>query len=314
MEFDMSIITQARESFNDILFDPLQNHIVHYNKNDFYASAIWGAVFFEAFLVKLAEDNGIDVQEQSLNNIISKLKSKPKYLPDGLMKHLDAIRMIRNGLVHHTDTRKTTTIKVDADTIYDKLQSLLQWYFINNPHTKNNQIAIEETNQKMVNVFVSTISPHTIEQVFFQQTFFYKLRKEGINPVRVVFDDFDKKDPLAKVQAVIQSCAATIVLGLERSHAYFLRSREGSPKEKEETHIIHSSGWLHIEAGISYALGHKVFVLCESKIVSDGIFDRDWNSFPVVALEEMDPENPKITDFIKHVSRAVKTEDHKRQY
>ena len=35
MELDVQIITRARESFNDILFDPLKNHIIHYKKNDY---------------------------------------------------------------------------------------------------------------------------------------------------------------------------------------------------------------------------------------------------------------------------------------
>ncbi len=69
----------------------------------------------------------------------------------------------------------------------------------------------------------------------------------------------------------------------------------------EENHVIYTSGWLHIEAGMALALKQNVYVLSEKNIVSDGIFDRDWNSCNVIEIDSLDNYENKIDDFISYV-------------
>ena len=104
-------------------------------------------------------------------------------------------------------------------------------------------------------------------------------------PVRCELTDFDKKDPMKKVKETIEKCKAAIVIGLERSHVYYFKDKEGSREESENTHRKYTSSWLQIESGMAIALGKEVFVLCQKDIHSDGIFDRFWNSYPPIELE-----------------------------
>ena len=55
---------------------------------------------------------------------------------------------------------------------------------------------------------------------------------------------------MEKVRRYIEECHGIIVLGLERSHAYFYRDKEGSEKELEATHRRYSSAWLQLETGM----------------------------------------------------------------
>ncbi|MEA2020100.1 MAG: hypothetical protein U9N59_16855, partial [Campylobacterota bacterium] len=70
----------------------------------------------------------------------------------------------------------------------------------------------------------------------------------------------------------------------------------------EENHVIYTSGWIHIESGMAISLGQEVFMLAEKNIVSDGIFDRDWNSFPIIeidSLEEYEIQIEKLIAIVK---------------
>ena len=309
MKTDIKLITKARNNFNELLFEPLKNHIIRVEKEEYYESAIWGAIFFEAFIFHLAAQKGANVSKKSvnLNSVIEELRkinNQAKFIEDGYLKYFDSIRDTRNGLMHHTEINKNKNlIESDANSIHNKIIEILKWYLETLEVEVKSKKAIG-TND-LIPVFISTISPHTPEQVFFQEEFYYKLEENGLKPIKVEFDDFDKKDPMNKVKETIENCKATIVLGMERSHAYFIKTREGSDKESEETHIIHTSGWLHLEAGMAIASGQNIFVLCEKNIIGEGIFDRDWNSYPVIEIEDLDSCTDIVDKFIEHVKRSL---------
>jgi len=258
----------------------------------------------------LAKEKGINVTKKSanLNSVIEELRKHNNlemFIEDGFLKYFDSIRSTRNSLVHDTQiTKKQEVIKVDADNIYRKIMEILEWYFFKYIQEDNKEDNKES--KSLIPVFISTINPHTPEQVFLQVSLYDEMYKNGLEPIRVEFTDFDKKDPMKKVVNTIKSCKETIVLGLERSHAYFLKSREGSKKETEENHVIYTSGWLHIEAGMAISLGQNVFVLAEKNIVSDGIFDRDWNTCPVIEIDSLDNYESIIESFIQEVSKKLK--------
>ncbi len=122
------------------------------------------------------------------------------------------------------------------------------------------------------------------------------LRQRAMEPVRVVMDEYDRRDPVGKIVATLQRCDACLCVGLERSHAYLLCEREGGEKSRETMHSFYSSGWLNLEAGAAFALGLPVLVMCESRIVSDGVFDRDWNSSAPYVIEgsPLSVEDPAV--------------------
>ena len=156
---------------------------------------------------------------------------------------------------------------------------------------------LSATDATVIEDIISTITPHTFEQSEFIEEFCSKLKSIGIKPVRCVMTDFDRRNPMEKVRRYIEGCHGIIVLGLERSHAYFYRDKEGSEKELEATHRRYSSAWLQLGTGMAIGMGKDVFVLCQKNLYGDGIFDRNWNSYTPVELEmPLDMNDPMIKE------------------
>ena len=84
--------------------------------------------------------------------------------------------------------------------------------------------------------FVSTVTPHNDIQVRFIESFCRRLFTLGVEPVFLKQTSYDKKDPIGRVSSQIASCDFVIVLGLERSHAYYLKDKELSKQESEQVH------------------------------------------------------------------------------
>ena len=206
--------------------------------------------------------------------------------PGDITDRCNTIRTLRNRLVHDKGLKKTT-IEEDACTIYINLREILEWYC-----KKASPISIVDKELKeeiideeeLLPVFISTLNPDNEKQRFFLSGFKERLRKIGIMPVTCEFNFYDGKDPLLKVRNEISRCKAMIVIGLERSNAYYIKDKEGSKKENVETHRKYTSGWLHLEAGMANALGKEVFVLCQYDIYSDGIFDRQLEHISCIGI------------------------------
>ncbi len=157
-----------------------------------------------------------------------------------------------------------------------------------------------------VRLFVSTITPDNGRQAYFLETLLERLHKVGIEPVRLHPTQFHRLDPIGYARNEIKVCHGLFAIGLERSHAYFLRDREGTSRETEETHRRYTSGWLHLEAGIAHALGLDVFVLCQVDICNDGIFDRKWNTYPVTEIASLDDDSPDLMTLLDHLAEWAK--------
>lgn len=296
-------------------FGHLRECCFAFEAKEYFASAIWGAVFLEAFLGDLITDLDIgDSGSNDLNNRIQQLqryanshgRQKPD-IPDEVVKRCHEVRNTRNRLVHHTGLTKTTLAQ-DAQYIVAGLNVILEWYreFQGDvPTGEAGGTKPGDEAESGIRIFMSTITPHSQRQQYFLESLFGKLREIGVCPVRLVPDIFHKTDPIYFVRQKIESCQAVIVLGLERSHAYFLRDKEGSESEAEEMHRRYTSGWLHLEAGLANALGLPVFVACEKTLCGDGIFDRSWNSYPVTELSNLDPDSPELLHFLNYVRQWV---------
>lgn len=150
-------------------------------------------------------------------------------------------------------------------------------------------------------VFISTISPHEDRQAKFLDDFFWRLEKIGIKPVHFKPTQFDRRDPFGAVRRQLEACHGVIVVGLERTHVYFSRDKEGTEKQTEEIHRKYTSGWLHLEAGMANALNLEIFVLCQKDLCSDGIFDRWWNTYTVMELTSLDCNSPEMEEFLAHL-------------
>jgi hypothetical protein len=203
-----------------------------------------------------------------------------------VLDYCDGARIARNGLVH-ARANPGTSVEAFSLTIRTYLVQILglalPWFAQMSPATKAKVEAAPDT-RTIARVFLSTISPHLPRQEAFLRDLRAAMRTLGLEPVAVEPDEYDARDPVGKILATLRRCDALLCVGLARSHAYFLREKEGSAKELEVTHRFYTSAWLHLEAGAAFALGKPVIVLCEESIASDGVFDRSWNSSPPYQL------------------------------
>jgi hypothetical protein len=59
---------------------------------------------------------------------------------------------------------------------------------------------------------------------------------------------------------------------------------------------------------LANAQGRDVFVVCQGGICSDGIFDRDWNTYPVTELTSLDASSPELDELFEHLAEWVETQ------
>jgi hypothetical protein len=292
------------EKFEFFLYEPylseanyshLQNCAMAFREEQYFASAIWGSVFLEGFLAEIFRDLNVEKNDfKVLNDYIEHLKNLKKRekgieitVPQEMINKCNLIREIRNGLVHDTGYSKGS-IKSEAQTVLNSITILLDLYKKHFP-IKDEIVRNDEEDlikeENLIPVFISTINPDTEIQNYFIELFYNRLRKIGIKPVRAVLDDYDENRPMERIVEFLEECEGIIVIGLERSHAYFLRDRVGGVKQEDKMHTKYTSSWLHLEAALAHALGKDVFVTCQLDIYSDGIFDREWNSYKVIEFK-----------------------------
>ena len=314
-------ILSYKEYFSEITWIHLSNCIKALETKEFLSASIWSAVFVESILkdiLGIVINNSSSTEE--INSLISRLRStlnsmsskieltekEQKALLD-IVRRSDEIRLKRNRLVHDTGLANTE-LESDFGDIYKNILQIIRQYLsteisqrvYTENRNNNSKSTASEIPEPDFPMFISTITPHTFEQSEFIEDFCRELKKIGIKPVRCILTDFDRRDPMEKARKLIEKCNGFIVLGLERSHAYFYRDKEGSPKEKEAVHRRYSSAWLQLETGMAIGMNKEIFVLCQKDLYGDGIFDRSWNSYTPVELEvPLNIHDPKVVEVLQ---------------
>ncbi|MFO0452535.1 MAG: hypothetical protein ACK52I_28410 [Pseudomonadota bacterium] len=285
-------------------------HIDAAGKPDWLAAGVWGAVFLESFLEEVMRARAITLPDRlDLGGAISRLRAE-KDLPHlrTVLDRCESIRLARNALVHAGPLIGDSTV-AHAQTIGVCLREVIRlaeaWF----PSPVTLSPAHDVPGPSIGRVFVSTITPHLPRQASFVRDLSLALRRRQLAPVFVLTDEFDANDPMGKVLSVLRTCDALLCIGLERSHAFLLREKEGSKDEKETAHGYFSSGWLNMEAGAGFALGMPVVVLCEPRIKSEGIFDRTWNSSPPyeMASTPSSVTDPAVQRCLTRLEELVRT-------
>jgi hypothetical protein len=90
-------------------------------------------------------------------------------------------------------------------------------------------------------VFLATITPDQARHRGFLIDLRAELITRRLQPVAVEPLAYDRKAPLKPVAEAMRTCDAVLVVGLERSRAFYVRDREGSDKQAEETNRRYSS-------------------------------------------------------------------------
>ncbi len=322
---EITEIIEKKNYFTELTFRHLSSGLKAFDSAEYLSSAIWSAVFVEALLKDMLFELDGNIHSEELNSLINNLRAFANNYQDKKTSPADKnyyrdiaarcheIRAKRNRLVHDTGVERGM-IDIDARDINNNVILIVKQY-INSSVGK----AIFEKNKARIKrvtsnsearfpIFISSITPHTYEQGEFLNLFCEKLKEIGVEPVRCILTDFDKKDPMGKVRSTIEKCNAVIVIGLERSHVYFYKDKEGSLEEYENVHRKYTSGWLQIESGMAIALNKEVFVLCQKDIHSDGIFDRSWNSYlPIEIDSPLSIEDTNIKLMLEKIQEFVVT-------
>jgi hypothetical protein len=127
-------------------------------------------------------------------------------------------------------------------------------------------------------IFLSVGAAATDEQETFIRAVEDRLRAEGLVPHTLGRSAFSADAPLKTVMNLMDKCAGTVVLAIERS--YFPRGieRRGGPKESPVAETRYPTTWNQIEAAMAYSRGHPLLILIEQGLRHDGLLERgyDW--------------------------------------
>lgn len=279
---------------------------------DWFSVIVWAAVTLEALLeYALHHSNDLEAggsgdARPDLGGMISVLDKQSKTdgtvdrsLPE-VIDRAHSIRVARNMAVHNTGRHKAGLDR-QAEKVCDDIRVILDWWLsAYAPET-------DQLDPPTGSVFLATITPDHPRHRAFLSDLKRGLLERGVQPVSVEMTEYDRKAPLSRVRTAMAECDAVLIVGLERSRAYLVCDREGTPRQVEAKHRRYSSAWLHMEAGLAFGMGldKQVYVVCEEPIWSEGVFDRDWNEFDPIAVPRLDVNEPDIVETLNRIANAV---------
>jgi hypothetical protein len=129
-----------------------------------------------------------------------------------------------------------------------------------------------------LNVFVSVGATATEHQEAFVRAVEDRLRSEGLVPHTVGRNTFGADAPLKTVTDLMDKCAGTVVIALERSYFSAGTEKRGGPKEIALNDVKLPTTWNQIEAAMSYARGLPLLIVVEDGLRNEGLLARghDW--------------------------------------
>ena len=90
---------------------------------------------------------------------------------------------------------------------------------------------------------------------------------------------FSSDAPLKTVTELLDKCAGTVVIALERSFFPTGLEKRGGPKQSQVADIKLPTPWNQIEAAMAYSRGHPLLVIVEQGLKSEGLLEHgyDWH-------------------------------------
>lgn len=128
------------------------------------------------------------------------------------------------------------------------------------------------------NVFVSVGGTATEAQERFVRGVEERLRSEGLIPHTVGRNTFGSDAPLKTITDLMDDCAGTVVIALERMYFPSGLDKRGGPQETTLSDVRLPTAWNQVEAAMSYAHGLPLLVIIEAGLKSEGLLERgyDW--------------------------------------
>lgn len=116
-----------------------------------------------------------------------------------------------------------------------------------------------------MNVFVSVGDTATDEQEMFVRAVEDRLRSEGLVPHTVGRNTFSSDAPLKTITDLLDRCAGTVVIALERTYFASGTERRGGPKESRLSDVRLPTPWNQIEAADGIHAGAPIDGHCRKR-------------------------------------------------
>jgi hypothetical protein len=129
-----------------------------------------------------------------------------------------------------------------------------------------------------LDVFMSVGGTATDKQEEFVRAVEDRLRSEGLIPHTVGRNTFSSDAPLKTVTELMDKCAGTVVIALERMYFPAGVENRGGVKQAPLSEVKLPTPWNQIEAAMAYARQHPLLVVVEEGLKSEGLLERgyDW--------------------------------------
>ena len=109
------------------------------------------------------------------------------------------------------------------------------------------------------------------------------LRTNGLVPQTVGRSYFTSQAPLKAVDILMNECAGTVVVALERTFIPQAIDRRGSPKASTLVEVRLPSVWNQIEAAMAYVRGHPLLVILEDGLRPEGLLEEGYDWYVLTA-------------------------------
>jgi hypothetical protein len=131
---------------------------------------------------------------------------------------------------------------------------------------------------EQLDVFMSVGATATDKQEEFVRAVEDRLRSAGLVPHAVGRNTFSSDAPLKTVTELMDKCAGTVVIALERVYFAAGIDKRGGDKQSPLSEVKLPTPWNQIEAGLAYARQHPLLVIVEEGLKSEGLLERgyDW--------------------------------------
>ncbi len=140
-----------------------------------------------------------------------------------------------------------------------------------------------------LSVFVSRPTSLTATQNAFCSSLIALMQERGFVPRTVGVSDFGNKVPLSIVRKVMAECAGAVILGFVQFSVESGVRKPGTRDERRVVGIDLPTPWNHLEAGMAFSAGLPLFVVRESSVAAEGIFDAQIGDY-FVHHGELTPE------------------------
>lgn len=146
-----------------------------------------------------------------------------------------------------------------------------------------------------LNVFVSVGGTANETQEGFVRAVEDRLRSEGMIPHTVGRNTFSADSPLKTVEQLMDRCAGTVVLALERTYFESGYEKRGGKNVRPLEHIKLPTPWNHIEAAMSYTRGLPLLVVVENGLNNEGLLEHGYDWYvQKVALDTASLSSPEF--------------------